>query len=802
MAVNACATTSNLALGLAGTASTLDANSGDTLYTYAFDGKATTRWSSNYSDNEWLAVDLGSPATLCAFNLVWEAAYGKAYQLQVSDNGTTWRTVYTQTNGDGGTDAITLPAPVTTQYVRMLGTARATQWGYSLWSFDVLGTRNGPPIAAFSATNGAMAGEAVAFNASAAKDPGGLIVSYAWSFGDGQSTTTTNPQTTHTYGAAGTYTTALTVTDNDNNTHTLQRNLIVFANLDQGQTQYQNLCASCHGDAGQGVAGKASALDPSQWQIPALTAAIDKSMPLGQTHLCQGSCASQVAAYVMTFSPPVTNNCTGEEKPVERSLRLLTNIEYQNTINDLFNVPALTTLAKNFPGGVRVEGFDNNAKAESVNESRMNVYWEAAKTIAAAATQTNLNAIVGCNTFNAACADTFVTNFGRKVFRRDLTAAEKTAYSKLFLEGSNLASGAEKTLKGLLISPHFLYRPELGTASGNGFKLTPYETATLLAYTFTSTTPDAALLTAAANNQLQTREQLIAQVQRLLTSPKATGAMVHFARQWLHVWAFDSVTKNTAVYPGFTAAVKNGMSEELDQFSAAILLGKNTQFKDLYVADYTYANRALADYYGLNGASDSTAKIATNGTRGGILKLGAWLSTQGKADDTSPVLRGVFVRKHLLCQPMPLPAANLQINIPMADPGVPARERFSIHSQDPTCHICHQYIDNLGFGFDTFDGAGKAVDNPDDFGILTGINQLSAPDSHPFQGVHELSTILASSHNAAACVVQNYQIYATGQAEQDECTIKNTAQRWKDAGYSFAQLWSEIVSANTFLIRR
>ena len=101
----------------------------------AVDGNTGTRWSSAFSDPQWLEVDLGSSQSICRVTLTWEAAYAKAFQIQVSPDGTTWTTIYSTTSGTGGTQ--TVPASGTGRYIRMYGTARATQYGYSLWEFGV-----------------------------------------------------------------------------------------------------------------------------------------------------------------------------------------------------------------------------------------------------------------------------------------------------------------------------------------------------------------------------------------------------------------------------------------------------------------------------------------------------------------------------------------------------------------------------------------------------------------------------------------------------------------------------------------
>ncbi|AZM87892.1 family 20 glycosylhydrolase [Streptomyces sp. W1SF4] len=103
---------------------------------YAVDGSGTTRWSSNRTDPQWLQVDLGAPTAIGRVRIEWEAAYGKAYQIQVSDDAVHWTTVYATTTADGGTDEIT-GLGAHGRHVRLYGTARGTQYGYSVWEFQV-----------------------------------------------------------------------------------------------------------------------------------------------------------------------------------------------------------------------------------------------------------------------------------------------------------------------------------------------------------------------------------------------------------------------------------------------------------------------------------------------------------------------------------------------------------------------------------------------------------------------------------------------------------------------------------------
>ncbi|WP_256107841.1 discoidin domain-containing protein [Streptomyces sp. ODS05-4] len=107
----------------------------------AVDGDAGTRWSSAAADPQWLQVDLGASASVERVVLRWETAYAKAFRIQLSADGTNWTDAYATTTATGGTQSLAVSG--SGRYVRMLGTARATQWGYSLWEFQVYGTTGG-----------------------------------------------------------------------------------------------------------------------------------------------------------------------------------------------------------------------------------------------------------------------------------------------------------------------------------------------------------------------------------------------------------------------------------------------------------------------------------------------------------------------------------------------------------------------------------------------------------------------------------------------------------------------------------
>jgi type 1 glutamine amidotransferase len=104
----------------------------------AIDGNSGTRWSSTFTDPQWISVDLGAAHQISRVRLNWETAFGRAYQIQISNDNTNWTNLFSTTTGDGGVDDVTVSG--NGRWVRVFGTARGTQWGYSLWDLNVFGT--------------------------------------------------------------------------------------------------------------------------------------------------------------------------------------------------------------------------------------------------------------------------------------------------------------------------------------------------------------------------------------------------------------------------------------------------------------------------------------------------------------------------------------------------------------------------------------------------------------------------------------------------------------------------------------
>lgn len=139
----------NIALAKPTAWSSVDGYAGDG--SAVVDGNTSTRWASAWNDAEWLSVDLQTVHSLSRVVLHWEAAHGRAYRIQVSNDAENWTDIYSETAGNGGIDDLTVSG--SGRYVRMLGASRATTWGYSLWEFEVYGVPAGGSVSSASSSS-------------------------------------------------------------------------------------------------------------------------------------------------------------------------------------------------------------------------------------------------------------------------------------------------------------------------------------------------------------------------------------------------------------------------------------------------------------------------------------------------------------------------------------------------------------------------------------------------------------------------------------------------------------------------
>jgi mono/diheme cytochrome c family protein len=462
-----------------------------------------------------------------------------------------------------------------------------------------------------------------------------------------------------------------------------------------------------------------------------------------------------------------------------------------------------------FPPDTRPEGFpfDDHGAGRVITSAHMDELFRAAASLARSA---DLSKIVRCDVKSGgeACLSELVSGFGARAFRRPLTTAERDRYAKLGRGQGDADKGARAVVQAMLASSSFLYRSEIGELQADGtYRLTPHEIASALSYSLWATTPDEELARAADSGELARPEGLERQARRLLASPRAREVIGVFAEQWLGAENVKSVEKSEQVYPGFDAPLRESMLAETRALAASAFFDTR-RGADLFDASYTYVDERLAKHYGLPGVSGADLRKVNypDGNRAGVLGHGSVLATTGHSDQTSPIRRGLFVRRRLLCQEFPPPPPNAG-GVPKVDPGATTRERFAQHTQNPFCKSCHQYIDGVGFGFEAFDGVGrfraseggKPVDSVGDMNDVEGFGK----GTHArFTSLAELGKTLAESDAAKACLVTQYYRFARGRLEDSACTVDAIKRRYLEKSGDPQEIILGVVLAPDFTVRR
>ena len=470
--------------------------------------------------------------------------------------------------------------------------------------------------------------------------------------------------------------------------------------------------------------------------------------------------------------------------------------------------------AKDFPVESRPKGFnyDDNVDAGLVTSVHIEQYMKAAEALAQKGVE-NIGQIVPCD-YNAdpgGCAKTFVTTFGERAFRRPLTDAEINKYTGIVQGQAGFTEGVRIALQVFLSSPYFLYRFEIGTDRGDGtFALTPYEVASALSYSLWGTMPDAQLIESAKSGKLGNAQGVAEEARRLLGDARAREVMGLFALQWLGVERVLTADKSTTLFPGYTAAQRQGFADETKRFVTHVMFDGTGKYPELLQSTYTFANDATGSIYGLpSGLGQTMTKVDQPAERrAGLLGHGSVLASYSHSDQSSPIRRGLFVRETLLCQEFGQPPANAG-GVPDIDPNATTRERFAQHTADAVCHSCHQYIDDVGFGFERFDAIGRYRDTEsgkpiDASGNMNDVEGMGTNTKGPYATLPELAAIIADSHSAKACFTEQVHRFATGRSESvtDLCALRNFEKTFESSGWDMRELVVSVLSSDGFRIRK
>ena len=558
--------------------------------------------------------------------------------------------------------------------------------------------------------------------------------------------------------------------------------------LVRGQTLYADQCAACHGVQGEGSANF-PALDSAR-DMQTLINYITVNMPINSPGSCDAACAEDVSAFIQTLWVEQTA-CNLQLSPVSygaRQLKLLTQFEYQNSVEDLLAVDF--DAAEGLSADTRIGFFYNNTHSP-VTAAAYGNYLLVAEEIAAWSAQRDFAPALSCAAFNDACVDELIDEFAPRVFRRPLTSTEEAAYRALAdgsRTGGDRKAAIQLALEALLASPQFLYRHELGEQNpdnplidDDAFELTSYEMASFLSYTLVGSTPDRLLLEAAARGELRDEASILAQATRLASGAEAS--LSNFVGNWLGTAELELAAKDPAVWPDFAALVPH-LKGEINAFFAHVMLSPEEQFSSLYNANYSFLNGPLAAHYGLPGVAGDSFQRVTTGDRGGLLANGAFMARWSEAVESSPILRSVRVRRRMLCQEQPDPPAGTfaareqklaELSDFLMQPTTTNRLKYHRLTEDSPCTTCHlEYINPLGFGMEDFDSVGRLRSEDLNGNPIDASGRLFAPNRYsdlhvalPFEGARGLGALLAQQPAAQACLPRQLFRYVMGVGYQD-----------------------------------
>lgn len=393
-----------------------------------------------------------------------------------------------------------------------------------------------------------------------------------------------------------------------------------------------------------------------------------------------------------------------------------------------------------------------------------------------------------------------------------------------------------------------LVEPELPPVpiDSDAYVLTPYELASFLSFTFAGTTPDMELLNAARQGALSTRAQIEEQVERLLDTPQAREQFGVLAAQWLRTDRVLEQTKDPELYPHFTDNVREAMAQEVREIFNHVVLDEGEAFARLFDGDFTFANEALAEFYGFGGVSgEQMQKVTGTGERAGLVTAGAFLAVNAHEQETAPILRSVYARRAFLCHDVPAPPTGVSLSGEDIDETreeqrlaweayleangglATSRAKYEYQTSAPLCQTCHEdMINPLGAGFENFDAVGlpQTVDYNDLIvkfdGYLHGVDSVDDGQQISFEGAKEFAHAIAELDVTRQCFIDNmfrmalgtgashfdYAIPSITLSEQERSSYSCEANRldrvMRESDYSTRELLKTIGSMDSVRYRK
>jgi hypothetical protein len=496
---------------------------------------------------------------------------------------------------------------------------------------------------------------------------------------------------------------------------------------------------------------------------------------------CQGALESPSKpgdSFDGSGDPPKAAVCGAGDQPAGMTapLRVLTPVQYHNSVRDLFDGKVTPSTQYPRASGVAVTGYSTDLALQALSAGFAEGVANAADEVALQVIG-NVADLLPCAATgpNTACADDFIKNYAAKAFRRPLAETERSAllaqFDAAYGEHKNFPAAIAEVSSSILQHPQFIYLPEIGKLENGRRFLDDYEIGTRLSFLFWDSPPDAEILRAAAAGELTKIEGVKAQTKRMIKDPKFEAVIKRFTAEWLHFKGIIVATKDPMLFPELDETLAKSMAEELDRFVIdAVRKGKGG-FEALVSGRDTFVNAPLAELYGAAapGATDATwVKVTLPRGRSGILTRPAVLAGFAGPTEASHIRRGAFVLKGMLCAPIGNPPPDAEASQPAYPEGASRRERSTILQKTAPCGGCHTQIDPIGLALDDFDALGKKLSEEADVsGRITIDGKV-----HDFHGSSELADLLVESKQAQDCVARQWFRYTFGRNElsADACT--------------------------------
>ncbi len=496
-------------------------------------------------------------------------------------------------------------------------------------------------------------------------------------------------------------------------------------------------------------------------------------------------------------------------EPTSPVLPRLTATQYRNTLVDLFgaDVPPTVVEADTNP----YLFFSIGAATTSLSELGAQQYADAALKVATWAMDdvARRDALIGCVPASAgdSCTSDFIRAIGLRLFRRPLTAGELDRWVGLTTETAegDAHRGIQFALYGLLQSPNFLYRVELGEADPDNpdrQRYTRWEMAGRLSFLLWNTSPDVELLAAAEAGDLLTSSGIEEHAERMLSSPRARAAVQDFFGQYFDLGELEGVERDALTYPAFNDTLPSSMETEIRLLVDDYVFRRDADLRELFFTRRTFVNSDLAALYEVD--APGATKIAfvpvelpSDGPRAGILTFGAFLAMNAHPTETSPTRRGKYVRERVLCEEIDPPPDGIDFNLDN-DPGEAKtlRERLEQHANNPFCASCHKAMDPPGFLFENFDSIGAFRTHEAGFPVDTSGDL----DGIPLENASDLAAVLATDERVAACVVKQLYRHASARLDNDgdAGALRELTHNFDRSGYRFRQLLVDLAVSDSF----